>query len=480
MRVFLIWADNGPEINNLISKLKKQGHEIVYWVGLVGGEKNAPPETIFHDHFAAWDSLPAEGIEINDFPPPGKDLIEKLYKTESLVLTMMNKRFDTYCVDKRRHLYYNMLQYWNGMIDKYKPEVIIFPIVPHTVYNYIIYSLAKLYGIKTIMFEDSWVSDRLLMYTDWEKSSELLKQTIEKNRGKNFSLDDLSEDIRNYYQLQTKATHDATPIYMQYWKKKFSGINILQRKLQIIKNSIKDGTFFEKVFGYFRKQFKPNLKKEYAGVQTSTDFSKPFIYVPLSFQPERTTSPQGDMFVDQILMVETISASLPKNWVIYVKEHPSQWWLRGGIIYSSSRYPGYYQRLAQIKNTYLIPIETNTYTLINRSQAVAVATGTAGWEAILRSKPALVFGYPWYRDCPSIFRIRNAETYKVALKKITDGYQIDQQEIINYLKSFDEATFHGYIESFIEKNSQLNKQESMNNITQTILAEIEKSNNLIF
>ena len=134
------------------------------------------------------------------------------------------------------------------------------------------------------------------------------------------------------------------------------------------------------------KYFKQNIKKEYAGVQVRPDLNKKFIYVPLNYQPERTSSPQGDMFVDQILMIEILSAAIPAGWVIYVKEHPTQW-LFTGLNFTNSRYQGYYKKIAKIKNVALIPIEVDTYTLISRSQAVASVTGTAVWEAAL--KPAI-------------------------------------------------------------------------------------------
>ena len=52
-KIFLIWADNGPEIVNLIKKLEEQSHKIIYWVGL--GKNTSPNKgIIFHDHYSAW------------------------------------------------------------------------------------------------------------------------------------------------------------------------------------------------------------------------------------------------------------------------------------------------------------------------------------------------------------------------------------------------------------------------------------------
>ena len=179
------------------------------------------------------------------------------------------------------------------------------------------------------------------------------------------------------------------------------------------------------------------------------------------------------MFVDQILMIEILSAALPDGWIIYVKEHPTQW-LAFGLNYTDSRYLGYYKKIAKIKNVSLIPVETDTYALINKSQAVATVTGTAAWEGILRLKPGIIFGYPWYRDCPGIFRVDSVESCRQSLNKIINNFSFDQGQIINYLKSFDDATIHGYIEGGIGRNSRLTKEENVDNINKSVMLEIKK------
>jgi hypothetical protein len=477
MRIFLIWADKAEELKYLVGELKKKSHEVVYWAGIADGNENKISSPIFHEHNSAWSGEPAKGIDMSEYPSPGKDLIEKLYKTESLILTMMNKRFGGMCADERRHLYYRMLGYWSGIIKKYKPEAIIFPIVPHTVYNYIIYALAKLLNIKTIMFENTNVSDRLLLYNNWMEGSADLKKAVHKNSEKNFSTKDLGIDLQKYYKKQTDPNIDATPIYTKFYQLDNKGFRLLKRKLKVIMESIKDGTIIKKAPRFIINKLKPNLKKEYLNFQIKPDLERKFVYAPLSWQPERTTSPQGDMFADQILMIEILSAALPEDWAVYVKEHPSQWIFKSKANYSSSRYRGYYEKIAQLKNVILIPLNTDTFTLINKSQAVATVTGTAGWEALLRLKPAIIFGYPWYQDCPCLFKVSDVRSSKEAFKKIIDNFRIEEQKIINYLKSFDEATAHGYFEEIDAPDSELTKEENKKSIMQAILNELEKKNN---
>ena len=473
MRVFLIWADKGPLMKNLMEKLRDNSHEVMYWVGSGGGEKDKTESTIYHDFGLALGNIPPKEFSLSDFPPPDDCLIKKMYRTESIVLTMMNKRYDKMGMDERKHLYYNMLGYWHGIINKFKPEAIIFSDIPHSVFNYIIYDLAKLLRIKTFMFDDTLVHDRALYYNDFWQGSVALQEEIEKNQGKNYTLEDLSPDLQEYYKLQTEAGCDATPFYRKKDEQIFSLKNRIFFKIKKSFKYLKDFSLLRRASIYVYKSLSDNLQKEYKSVQTEPDFNKKYIYAPLNYQPESTTCPQGDMFVDQILMIEILSAALPEDWVIYVKEHPTQIYSRG-INYFSSRYRGYYRKIASLKNVYLIPIGTDTFTLLNKSQAVATVTGTAGWEAAFRLKPALIFGYPRYRDCPGLFKVRSVASCQKAIKEIRFGFKITKQEIINYLKCFDKATVHGYIDTGIAQSSKFNREQSMDNLIKIIIKELKK------
>lgn len=481
MKILLVWCSQSPETENLIPALKDAGHEVVYWVGGGDDRKIEIPGTVVHTHSAARNGIPAPGIDISKFYPPGEALIKQLYKTESLVLTMMNKRFDWLCVDERKHIYYNTLQYWNGIMNQYRPEVVIFSTIPHAPFSYIIYGLSRLLNIKIIMFDSiSRVgvpeSDKMLMsFGSWESNSPLL-DALEKNKGKNFSSEDLSEDLQEYYKLHT-ANHndDPTPPCIKEDKNKYSGFRLAALKAKMVIGSIKDFTIFEKTLTYIQKLFRQNIKQEYVSLQSEPDFAKKFVYVPLHYQPECSTSPMGGVFVDQILMIEILSASIPSDWLIFVKEHPVQWFIRG-LNFFSSRYRGYYKRISKLKNVKLVPIEADNYDLIRNSRAVATVIGSAGFEAVLRGKPVIIFGHTWYQYCHAVFMAAGVESCQEVFQKIVDGFSVDQQKIINYLKAFDDVSIQGFSAISQEMGKKLKKsgRDGMRNIIKALLPELEK------
>ena len=476
MRIFLIgWDESVDGMIDVARGLEKRSHEIVYWVAeseKIKKRKAEFPNTIFHNLDDALAGIPPCEMSGSEFSPVGEDLIKKCSVAELTVLTMMNKKYESLLIDERKHFYYELLRYWNGVITKFKPDVIIFPVAPHTVYDFVIYSLAKLLNIKTVMFETTWVGDRLIVLNDFVKGSIKLKESVENLQESSYSFNNLSSDIRSYYKLQRNLKDDSMPPYERDLRQGYYGINLLARKLRVVARAMRDGSIFNKTFSRIARKLKGDLKTEYLKLQVEPDFNRKYIYIPLNYQPERTTSPQGGIFVDQLLMIEMLSYSIPDDWVIYVKEHPTQWMPRG-TIYFSYRYKGYYEAVSKLKNVKIIPIDVDTYTAINNSQAVATVTGTAGWEAVLRSKPAIVFGYPWYQHCHGVFSVNDVELCKRAIKEIKNGFSVNQKEVVNYLAGLSKASIHGYLDMQGEKVSLLIGEENTNNILRALINEIE-------
>lgn len=472
MKIMLVWPTPEPQVKILLDELQGAGHEIVYWVGEYPVAHLAPKNCMFHDHYDAWDAKRASALTNADIPPADPFLTESMYATESLILTMMNKRYDRAPVDERKHIYYTMLAYWRYVFDTVKPDFVLYALVPHSIYTNIVYDLARQRLIPTLCFEDTWVALRMLLFSDFWKGSDELRAALARNIARGVSLKELSKEMQAYYVERTKTNPDAVPSYMVQQKRLSEGWGLFAHRTRIALQAILDGRIFKLGFSYFKRLFRKDLKVEYSRLQKSPDLAAPFVYVPLSFQPERTTSPQGGIYHDQILMVETLSSALPEGWRIFVKEHPSQWWLRGKTRYSSARYRGYYERLARIPHVVLVPIDTKSAQLLERSKVVATTTGTAGWESLLRGKPAIIFGIPWYRDCPGTLPVASVEDCRRAFARVRDGHRNDQSDMLAYLKALEEVSIRAHISDPPSDSPQEEPLENMRIISERVLKTI--------
>lgn len=483
MRLFFIsWDGLGGQkfgLNDVVAQLKENGHEIVYWTYFDerSVDRSKFPRTIFHSVFDALAGKPAREFDSSDFPPPGADVVKEFQETELTVLTMMNKKYWRMLSEERKHLYYRFLSYWFGILQTVKPDAVIYSAIPHTVYDFVVYDLARNMNIKTIIFEPILLTNgHTIVMNDYTNGSTALTDQIKRNASKEFSTADLKPSTREHYRTHAEIGEDVSPLYTRQVVTLYKGVGLFLAKLRSVWASLtvhKNFSVFTAMLMYIPKRFGPNLKKEYMRVQSEADFGEKFIYATLQYQPESQTCPQAGIFADQLLMIETLSAALPPGWFVYVKEHPALWPLRGLKFYDF-RYQGYYEAIAKLKNVKLVPVETDSFQLIRHSQAVATGAGSVGWEAILRSKPALVFGYPWYQHCEGAFRVKDSVSCKEALETIKNGFNVSQQKVINFLACLDTVSVEAYFDEFTAGVSNIGPTQNAQHIAQAIETELQR------
>lgn len=136
----------------------------------------------------------------------------------------------------------------------------------------------------------------------------------------------------------------------------------------------------------------------YYEARTVKEPRAPYFYVPLHYQPERTTLPQGRMYADQELMVRRIAQAVPTGTQVLVREHPSTF-LLGGPMWRSREF---YERLSAIPGVALCSAADDPFRLLDGSIGVGTVTGTVGIEAAARGKPTMIFGAANYVGLPGM------------------------------------------------------------------------------
>ena len=184
------------------------------------------------------------------------------------------------------------------------------------------------------------------------------------------------------------------------------------------------------------------MRRAYDASVSKLDLERPFIYVPLQYQPEVTTSPMAGVFVDQESTITQLSAAAPAGWLVIVKEHRFTFDKKGSG--ELCRRVDFYDRVARLPNVRIAPLDTPPFQLIDKARAIATATGTSGWEALLRGKPVLLFGHSWYLRCDGAFDARDLERCRQTLERIASGYRPDPRKIRAFMQALEQVGFRGY------------------------------------
>jgi len=493
---FFLWLDTAERL------VREHDWKPVYWTALPDFEtpiQQKFPDVIYHSTLDAIRGIPARSCTTLQLPALDQPLLEKLTFCESIVISMMD-RMDiagTFSYEERRNLFYKFVRYWFGVLDAVKPDVYISPVSPHVIYDYVLYCLCKMKGIKTIMFNQPSLYGWIYPIEHFETIPKSLQSMYAdllhlKTAGKlePFTLSDQSE----FYMKKTSSDYStAVPFYMkEQFEQNQIGIFLLKKFIthpDNISNMIRKGRFLLSRDHYVKQkgkkieesnmkgleylwnrlegvQKKNKLKQHYKKQEKPADLNHPYVYVALHYQPENSTSPQGESFTDQFLVVDLLSKCVPKGWSIYVKEHSSQWHIK--LHGERARTTDFYDAIAALSNARLIPVSTPNFSLIDHAKAVATVTGTTGWEAIVRGKPVLIFGHAWYKGCDGVFYTPSEKTCKEVLLKIAEGYKVDKEAVRLFVHVIEKVGMRGYVDVGYEKVADISYEENISALTCTI------------
>ncbi len=377
-------------------------------------------------------------VDMNDFAPLEESLIDAMKNTESQVMAM-NARLNHYHIfyEMNRKRYLRTLRYWNHLLGTTDVQLVLFDILPHSPFDYPLYELCQIHQ-KPFLFFDNFAPGFTALWKKWDGQPLGLKEKIrelyqkaEENGGIEIDVKLLSKRSQRIWKKQMGINDDeAVPFYMrkefvQRMKKEYREMQQKRRKAKLKKNlkNLPSYLSWRGLFdfvNYFGKKLLVNqIKKRHLKSrlrhlsQDEIPDQQKFIYIALHLQPEVSTGPRAGAYVDQHLMVEMLSALVPDDVLLLVKENPKQ-----TALYRDA---DYYDDLVRLRNVRLMSKGVNTYDLINNALAVVTATGTAGWEALFRETPAIIFGHPFYGLCKGVYQVKSKEDCEKALNRILAG-----------------------------------------------------------
>ena len=462
---------------------EKNGWEPILWLttdALITSIQKTFPQCKIEEYMAANRGEVSLFSFKEEYEPLDAQKVKYYVQYEKAVVKMMDRVDPTqrnFTYNERVQHYYNLLSYWIFILDNYKIDLILFNEMPHSAIDFILYAVAKEKKIKILRFTPTHIAGRILLYNELEDIPTYFEQIPEDK--------DLDEEIQAYISKLEGDYKQAVPFYMkdisdipplyqsllknirQGWKYVISPPSSpLKGKEKFISNMKFSGIYL----GYYRllgNLYKKRLQKNYDLLTTKVNLSNKYVYVPLHYQPEKTTSPEGDIFVDQYLMIAMLSKMAPKGWKIYVKEHISQFSTK--LYGERGRTISFYKNLKALGNVELVPLTYESFDLLDNAQVLATVTGTAALEAVIRGRYALIFGFPWFRACEGMIPIKKNNDLIKAFSMIENNTVISKEKIKDFFKIIDQNSMIGYTGEGMHKYlPHITKERNIENLTKLL------------
>jgi hypothetical protein len=488
---------------------KEKGYNPVYWVGDTQScEYNDPseqdvkkafPEIVVHNFIQAWRGVFPECVEEKALSTYiDIDFLRQFSNEELQAMSMMDRLdFDRYsfCYMERERHFLNLIKKWKACIELFNVDAVIAATTPHRIFDYTLYLLCKYKGINYVTFQ-VMIPGRIypLLYFSDQNAISYIDSDYSNYLNSDISLETLPEDIKASYLKLQGDYKTAIPAYMvKHVSNNVKSANMLYlfrrfmsthklfgnhnlfiegQKRTVYKNKkySQENTSFS-VWEWYKLRraalkYDKKLRSLYIKMTSKVSFDVPYIALYLQYQPEATTSPNGDIFTNQYLCVETLLKNTPENVFVYVKEHPNQY---GSHVQGhQKRIKEFYYDLVKNPRVRLVPFEVDSFTLMEKAMAVSTVTGTVGWEAVARKKPVIIFGRVWYECYGGVLKVIDDATAS-QIYLFIQNYKYNEHSILAYLHTVAAHTIRAYHYKGYKDSTGIGQEESVNNIYNSLL-----------
>ena len=162
--------------------------------------------------------------------------------------------------------------------------------------------------------------------------------------------------------------------------------------------------------------------------------NKNLIFFPLQQEPERSLLLSAPQYSNQMKTIDFISKSIPKNYVLVVKEHPTQGPSRGWRQLSD------YEQFKNNPKIFFIHPSTPVSDIIKKSKLVISVSGTASLEASFFNVPSITFAKNDFTNISSIQKFNQDDNLSALIEKSLN-LKVDPNEIGTYFDILEENSF---------------------------------------
>lgn len=216
-----------------------------------------------------------------------------------------------------------------------------------------------------------WSSDNYIQPDNLKKNFDMIKKT------KKVNIDFPYDTYLTYKKKYIKHSSFLSTLYMSI----LSLLKNVRGRLKGYKKS-KNIFILDNFLSFWkkRKAFKENLKL--SNITSEQTKGLKYIYFPLVAEPEIALHGIAQDFFFQLSALNLLARDLPSDFKIVVKEH---------LLAIGRRPKDFYRQISAHKNVIFANPLDNGITYIKNSRAVAIITGTAGWEASVMGIPVITF-----------------------------------------------------------------------------------------
>lgn len=312
---------------------------------------------------------------------------------------------------------------FEGIIDSINPDYLI-TLDPGFHHGHLLTQICKKKSIPILMLNISKFPNQCYI----SQSIHSIDTEIDENDNQNFSFKEI-QNLLTKNNLSQKLEHVFSKTRQSKVSRIQAGLNVfLHENSNINSHFSYYGRTKRKLFFNELKNSKNTIKRKKFLDKNSYKkiFDEKYIYLPLNQEPERSLLIDAPYYTNQIETIHHIAKSIPIDYILYVKEHPTQGKARGWRSISD------YKKIIELPNVKLIHPELPSIDLIKKSSLVITVGGTASFESQIYGKPSLMFTSLGYQKMSNIQKIDSLEKLPEQIK-LSLNSKVDLKKLSAYV-----------------------------------------------
>lgn len=390
-------------------------------------------------------------------------------------ILMSNQLIREYPYDAPKYSHEDMLRILQAhartiieLFEKERPDF-VFGSVVGAVGNYLVYQIAKKYGIKVQLILPTCNRHRYILSERYDTFT-TVDDRFRGERGQLRQTPAWTQATAHLAEFRAKPLpyhKEANPERQSVNRlRQLKFLNPLNaaRSLIVFSRSVVDHYAHpeqQKDYSYigpwnYAKDLFARKLRNIRGVEDLYDAFDPnedFAFFPLHYEPEIALLLQAPYYTDQVNLIRQIARSLPVHFKLVVKEHPQM------VEY---RPRAYYEALKKIPNVKLVNPAISSYAITPNAKLITTITGTVGWEAVIFKKPVISFGHQFYNSLSMVTYCDKIESLPSLVKEKLERHHHDEEELTAFFAVLFEDSIEIDLQRlWTEEGDQAKKKEGL-------------------
>lgn len=281
--------------------------------------------------------------------------------------------------------------FWEDIFRRHKIELVFAQYAPHWSYSVFPFDLALRQSIPAIFSTHTPIPGfSILVQGGWNGLESTWRSQANETPLSRAKMEAIASELSR---ITSKSPDDFTPAYekennLRAEKQKGSRVRQVPTRNHLSRTWLSDfrKTLLDRLYYTIRKNRKENFVREVFELRAKSSIPDgDFVLFPLHYQPEET-SVRGGIYAEQLTIIQEITAHLPKDMFLVVKEHTQQRESKG---YRSARW---YESVAKIPNVILLHRGVHMTQILDKALGVVTISGSVGMEAYAKGIPVLFYG----------------------------------------------------------------------------------------